>query len=193
MHRTLFAAALIAAVLTAGCTATGGQGELEILVSDQPAAIDDFSSLTVTFTEARVFPGENVTNDSTDHITFELDGEVYDLTTLQGASARSLVNGTLDAGTYGKIELHVQSATGVVDGESVAVQVPSEKLMLTAPFTIAPNETTRFVFDMHVVETGTGRYVLRPVISESGVVGEDVGEPEPPTTGGNGTSADAAP
>lgn len=184
--------ALAAAILLAGCTMTGGEaatGEFELLVSDQPVGIDAFSSLEVTFSEARVFPGEEPTNASNateeDYISVPLNGSSVDLTTVTGAAAQSLVNASLPAGNYSKIELHVSAVDAVVDGETVQVQVPSEKLMLTAPFTIAPDATTRFVFDIHVVEAG-GRYVLRPVIANSGVVGEDVGQPEPPERG-NGT------
>lgn len=66
--------------------------------------------------------------------------------------------------------------TGTVDGESVDVRVPSGKLMITKPFEIMANRTTKFVFDIHVVKTGAGFYNLRPVISGSGVAGKDVAE-----------------
>lgn len=68
--------------------------------------------------------------------------------------------------------------TGTVDGETVDVRVPSGKLMITKPFEIKANQTTEFVFDIHVVKTGAGFYNLRPVISGSGVAGEDVEEGE---------------
>lgn len=197
--KKILVAALLAAALVTGCTAfqDAQTGEFELLVSDQQAAIGDFSSLEVSFSEVRVFPGENATNETEEGYTsIDAGDRSVDLTTVVGASAESLVNASLEAGNYSKIELHVSGVDAVVDGESVAVQVPSEKLMITQPFTIAPNRTTRFVFDIHVVQAGaTGRYVLRPVISESGVVGEDdVEEPEPSTApDGDGAPADAAP
>jgi hypothetical protein len=50
--------------------------------------------------------------------------------------------------------------------------------MLTKPFEIKPNSTTSFVFDIQVVLRGNQQnnqgYILKPVISESGVAGEDV-------------------
>lgn len=169
--------ALLAAVAVSGCTAFGtAQGSFELLVSDRPAVIDDFDSLTVTFSEARVFTGENESVE-----TFDVQGQQVDLTQVQGAKAASLLNTTLPAGNYSGIQLMASDVTGVVNGSTVQVKLPSERLHITKPFTVTPNSTTRFVFDIQVVLRGNQRanqgYILKPVISESGVVGEDVPEP----------------
>jgi hypothetical protein len=203
--------ALLAVTLLAGCTSTGGgaTGDFELLVSDQPADIGDFSSLTVTFSEARVFPASasdadtdddtnetdeeadepaneteqdvNETDDAdeSEYRTIDISGRSVDLTTVIGMNATSLVNASLPTGNYSKIELHVTEAVGMVNGSEVNVKVPSEKLQLTKSFTISPNTTTSFVFDIHVVKRGMrGDYILRPVITASGVVGDDVEEPQ---------------
>lgn len=173
------AMAVITLAVLAGCTGgtSGDTGTFELLVSDQRAAIDDFDSLTVTFSEARVFQGENESFE-----TFDISDQQADLTQLQGARAQSLLNASLEAGTYGGVQLMASNVTGVVDGETVAVKLPSERLHITNDFTITPNATTRFVFDIQVVLRGNAQqnegYILKPVISESGVVGEDVGEPD---------------
>lgn len=168
---------VLAVVAVAGCTHSGpdaGNGSFELLISDRPAAIDDFGSLTVTFDEARVFPaGENASME-----TIDISGKQVDLTQVKGAKAASLVNTSLAAGTYTKIELSAENVEGVVNGSSVDVKLPSEKLQLTKPFTVGPNTTTSFVFDIQVVLRGNAQhnqgYILKPVISESGVAGEDV-------------------
>lgn len=196
-RRILFVGAVLAVVL-AGCTAqTGsvGSGQFELLISDAPADIDDFDSLTVTFSDARVFrAGAEEVNESEDandseageagFEVIDIQGQQVDLTQVKGARAESLVNTTLEAGNYTKIELRASDVTGVVNGSMVQVKLPSEKLQIVRPFTIAPNTTTRFVFDINVVLRGNERnnegYILKPVISKSGVVGEDVGEPEGP-------------
>jgi len=61
-----------------------------------------------------------------------------------------------------------------IDNSSVDVKLPSGKLQLTKSFTVAPNQTTEFVFDIQAVQRGTQGIILRPVISQSGTVGEDV-------------------
>lgn len=176
--------AVVALVALAGCTGSTAQGSFELLVSDQRAAISDFDTLTVTFSEARVFQGENETME-----TFDISGEQADLTQLQGTKAQSLLNASLEAGEYTGIQLMASNVEGIVNGSSVAVKLPSERLHITKPFTITPNATTRFVFDIQVVLRGNQQenqgYILKPVISESGVVGEDVPEPEEAETGGS--------
>ncbi len=105
----------------------------------------------------------------------EIDGATVDLTQVIGADAVSVFDGDLAEGRYAKLELNVAAAEGIVDGESVAVKVPSERLQITKPFTVRPDETVDFVFDITVVKRGqTNGYVLQPVVSESGVAGRDV-------------------
>ncbi|ELZ14504.1 hypothetical protein C477_20234 [Haloterrigena salina JCM 13891] len=104
----------------------------------------------------------------------DLEGATVDLTQVVGEKAVSVFEGGLSAGTYEKIELHVADVEGVVDGETVPVKVPSEKLQITHAFEVREDEPLEFVFDINVVKKGNGGYNLTPVISESGVAGEDV-------------------
>ena len=107
--------------------------------------------------------------------TVEIDDATVDLTQVIGADAVSVFDGDLAEGRYAKLELNVAAAEGIVDGESVAVKVPSERLQITKPFTVRPDETVDFVFDITVVKRGqTNGYILQPVVSESGVAGRDV-------------------
>jgi hypothetical protein len=65
--------------------------------------------------------------------------------------------------------------TGVVDGGEVDVKLPSEKLQITNGFEVTPDEPVSFVFDINVVKRGRNNgYILKPVISGSGVAGRDV-------------------
>lgn len=205
--------------------ATGGSeraAAFRLLISDQPAAIDDFDSLDVSFDSARVFrrPASTETATATGTVTgtrtatatptetatetetttepeaddadggqrgfsvIDLDGRTVDLTRLVGERASAVFEGDLPEGRYTKIELAVADVVGIVDGEQVAVKVPSEKLQLTKPFTLTPNEPLDFVFDITVVRKGQGGYNLLPVISESGVAGEDVAVTEVPAESG---------
>jgi len=105
----------------------------------------------------------------------DLDGVTVDLTRVVGDRAITVFDGELEAGRYTKIELYAADVAGVVDGESVDVTIPSGKLKLTKPFEVVAGEPVDFVFDINVVKRGqSGGYNLLPVISESGVAGEDV-------------------
>ncbi|MFC4540703.1 DUF4382 domain-containing protein [Halosolutus amylolyticus] len=105
----------------------------------------------------------------------DLDGATVDLTQVIGDKAKSVCDVELSDGTYQKIELHVSDVEGIVDGEEVAVKVPSEKLQLTSPFEVGGDEPVEFVFDINVVKRGPDNgYILKPVISKSGVNGKDV-------------------
>ena len=117
----------------------------------------------------------NATNGTGSNWTIlDLNGTWVELTNLIGNKSLPVLNGTLEAGNYTKIELHLTETYGLVNGTEVDVKVPSGKLMITMNFTVEANKTTMFVFDMHVVKKGNGGYNLRPVITESGVVGKDL-------------------
>ena len=110
-----------------------------------------------------------------DFYRLDLEGATVDLTQVVGDKAVSVFEGGLSPGSYEKIELHVESVEGIVDGEQATVKVPSEKLQITHPFEISADEPVDFVFDINVVKRGQGNdYNLTPVISESGVAGKDV-------------------
>lgn len=125
------------------------------------------------------------TNDGIDRrrgfYVLDLEGATVDLTTVIGDKATPVFDGELSPGTYEKIELHVEDVEGIVDGKEADVKVPSEKLQITHPFEIEGDESVSFVFDINVVKRGQGNdYNLTPVISESGVAGEDVAVEEVP-------------
>lgn len=106
--------------------------------------------------------------------TFDLDSPTVDLTEVVGDKAIGVLDGELETGRYAKIELSVEDVEGVVEGETVPVKVPSNKLQITKPFEITAEGTVEFVFDINVVKKGPNGYNLLPVIGESGVAGKDV-------------------
>lgn len=116
-----------------------------------------------------------------------LDGATVDLTRLIGAKASGVFAGELETGRYTKIELYAAEAVGIVEGEQVDVKVPSGKLMLTEPFSVDAGGTVSVVFDINVVKKGPTGYSLLPVVSESGVAGEDVEVEEVDSEGATGT------
>ncbi|WP_436347570.1 DUF4382 domain-containing protein [Natronorubrum sp. FCH18a] len=123
--------------------------------------------------------------------TLDLEGATVDLTQVVGDKAIPVFEDELSPGTYEKIELHVEAIEGIVDGERANVKVPSEKLQITHPFEIGDDDAVDFVFDINVVKRGRGNdYNLTPVISESGVAGEDVEVEEVSGDGDDETAED---
>lgn len=134
---------------------------------------DETPELTPTQT-----PDEDDEEDDDDAGFYFIDisGKTVDLTEVVGDVAVEIFEGELDAGSYQKLELHVDDVEGILtDGESASVKVPSEKLQIVHGFEVEAGETVSFVFDINVVAKGqTGEYNLLPVISGSGVAGSDV-------------------
>ena len=97
-----------------------------------------------------------------------------DLTRVQGDATEQVWRGDVPTGEYRQVFVYVDSVSGVLkaDGSTVSIKLPSNKLHIDAPFTVSDNSVTSFTFDITVVKTGSGRgnvkYILKPVISESG-------------------------
>lgn len=202
MNKIFLSGILAAVVIISGCTQSttpsqdGGQGEFELLVSDQPTEISQFDYVRATLSEARVYEANTSENQTDEYQTIELEpNTTVDLRQLQGDRATSVINETLDAGNYSAVHISVSDVNASFDGESADVMIPSERLKINQEFTVTPNETTSFVFDINVVRRGqSGSYNLLPVISESGVVGEDVEvERVPRERGSQNSTGDQAP
>jgi hypothetical protein len=145
--------------------------------------------MNATATETEADSGED---ESRGFVEFALDGVTADLTQVVGDRAISVLEGELEAGRYSGIELRVENAEGVVDGESVDVMVPSDRLRIVRPFEVAADAELQFVFDINVVRKGPqGGYNLLPVIGKSGVVGEDIEVEEVDSDGEDATDDDS--
>lgn len=176
-------ALIFSAVVVSGCTQNsvspeGEEGSFELMISDQPTAIDNFDYVNTSFSEVRVFY-QNDSANSTENESFETiqldDNPTVDLTQVKGDRAISILEENLEAGNYTGVHLKVANVSASINNESAEVNVPSERLKINKEFEIAANATTQFVFDINVVQRGqTGVYNLLPVISESGVAGKDV-------------------
>ncbi|ELZ49687.1 hypothetical protein C465_07038 [Halorubrum distributum JCM 9100] len=119
--------------------------------------------------------GEDDDEEDRGFTVVELDGATVDLTQVVEDDAIAVFDGEIPAGSYEKIELEVSAVEGIVDGSEVDVKLPSEKLQITNGFEVTPDEEVSFVFDINVVKRGKNNgYILKPVISGSGVAGRDV-------------------
>ncbi|RZN38572.1 MAG: DUF4382 domain-containing protein [Methanophagales archaeon ANME-1-THS] len=158
---------------------TARYGRFQLLISDTQADIADFEALTLTFSHVRVFKlGDS--NSEAGFRELSLERPSAELTQVVNEKAVRILNTSLEAGNYSKIELYVETVDARLwSGETADVQIPSDKLQIIKAFEITEDETTKFVFDVNVVRKGqSNEYNLLPVIAESGVVGREISEDE---------------
>lgn len=172
-------------------------GSVEFYVSDDPTVIDDFEHLNVTITKVglhRTSDAGNASADSTNGTAnatatptpdAEGDGDgewvehdverTVDLTELAGANATKLDVLEVPAGTYDTVFIYVDEIEATLTtGEQVNVKLPSERLQIHKSFSVGDGEPVQFVFDIAPHKAGkSGKYILKPVISESGT-GDEV-------------------
>lgn len=145
----------------------GDDGRVNFYLSDERNAIGDFRHLNVTITSVGFQRG----GESGEWIERDVDNRTADLTELRGARATRIDSFDLPNGTYTKVFVHVSEVNGTLNetGEQVEVKLPSEKLQLNQEFTLNGSGEVDFVYDVSVHKAGqSGKYILKPVVSESG-------------------------
>jgi len=103
-------------------------------------------------------------------VEYEVDNRTVDLTQLKGANATKLSSLNVPNGSYETVFVYVSDVNGTLaDGTDQRVKLPSGKLRLNSEFTVGNGEEVDFVFDITAVKAGnSGKYILKPVISQSG-------------------------
>lgn len=142
----------------------GGASAVDFYLSDEQNAMDDFAHLNVTISEVGMKRADG------NWTTHEVDQRTVDLTRLLGANATRLGSFDVENGTYETVFVHVSEVNGTLtNGEEVRVKLPSEKLQIHQSFAVGANESVDYVFDISVFKAGnSGKYILKPIISESG-------------------------
>ncbi|MFB6236220.1 MAG: DUF4382 domain-containing protein [Halopenitus sp.] len=163
---------------SAGAATTASDaGTVNFYISDEKNAIGDFKHLNVTITKVGF---EKASSDGGGWTEYAVDNRTVDLTELKGANATLMQSFNLSNGNYTKVFVHVGEVKATLkNGEQVNVKLPSEKLQINKGFTVTNGSETNFVFDIAVHKAGnSGKYILKPVISQSGtdVPIEDVDE-----------------
>ncbi|KAB1194884.1 DUF4382 domain-containing protein [Haloferax sp. MBLA0076] len=133
-------------------------------------------------TESEGDADADVDAESNGKVTYEVDNVTVDLTELKGENATLVDSYDLPKGDYNAVYIEVSEVNGTLEtGEQVNIKLPSNKLHITSDFTVASDEDVDFVFDITAFEAGkSGKYILKPVISESGtnVPIKNVDEPD---------------
>jgi hypothetical protein len=144
----------------------GNETEVDDEDDGNETEVDDESDEETDGPEA---DGEDESGDD-EWVEYEVDNRTVDLTELQGANATKLSSLDVPNGTYEKVFVYVADVNGTLkDGSDQRVKLPSGKLQLNSEFTVGNGESVDFVFDITAVKAGnSGKYILKPVISESG-------------------------
>lgn len=96
-------------------------------------------------------------------------GAEVDLTEVLNDDAQLISTMDLPSGKYTAVFVYVGDINASVGDSQVDVKLPSDRLMLNKNFDLGGGETVEFVYDIGVHKAGgSGKYVLRPVVSESG-------------------------
>ncbi|WP_435359765.1 DUF4382 domain-containing protein [Haloarchaeobius sp. DFWS5] len=192
-------------------TETASDGTTE-MTAEEPAETS-VQSATETSADAAVYAKETTTTENGTETeteseggaddesedgwtTYEVDSRTVDLTELQGANASKLASFSVQSGEYDGVFVYVSDVEGTLkNGEQVNVKLPSGKLKINKGFTVQSGTETEFVFDIMIHEAGkSGKYVLRPVIGESGTGDQvdirDVGEGDESGDGAGETETD---
>lgn len=105
---------------------------------------------------------------------YQLDDPTVDLTQLKGPKATVLDELDVPAGEYVAVDMFVADIHAVLtDGTETTLKIPSNRLKIRTPFTVAAGEKLDFVYDIAPKRAGqSGKYLLTPVISESGTNAE---------------------
>ncbi|MEE9505850.1 MAG: DUF4382 domain-containing protein, partial [Thermoplasmata archaeon] len=143
------------------------EGNFAFLISDEVNAIGDFQSLEVTISKIGLLLGGN----ESQWIEIDPEVETVDLTLLPGEKAQEIWRGNITQGQYTELFIYVENVKGVLlDGNTTTdVQLPSNKLRMSKPFSVTSDAVTSFIYDITVVEAGkSGKYILKPQIGESG-------------------------
>ena len=132
--------------------------------------VDDAEEAEPDDADEAAADADDDSDDSDEWVEYAVDNRTVDLTELKGANATKLSSLNVSNGTYDKVFVYVSEVNGTLnDGSDQRVKLPSGKLQLTSEFTVGDGEAVDFVFDITAVKAGnSGKYILKPVISESG-------------------------
>jgi PKD repeat protein len=121
--------------------------------------------------ETRAYIDQEENDNESGWLTIVNESQTFDLVALQNVTDL-LGEKNLTVGKYTQIRLTVVSAVITINTSGVieehTLQVPSDKIKLIHPFSIAKNETTVLTLDFNVNQsihqTGNGKFMLKPTI-----------------------------
>src|SRR3989344_826650 len=167
MKSHYFIALFLLSVLIDGCTQpqppAGGTGTLVLKITDAMTDLQ-IEKLEITVSSIQV---HKAGEDDANWTTIVEGPETFDLIAIKNVQ-QLLGSKTLESGKYTQIRLNVDSASGIIDGNSVELTIPSKTIKLVNEFDINADESTTLILDFDaqqsVNETGNGEFKFQPVI-----------------------------
>jgi hypothetical protein len=154
------------AIASAPLTAVvGDMGTIQVIITDPPSPEGiDSAVVDVETIEAHLAAGPD-----SRWVTLVSEPPPVDLVELIGGKEINLGSQKVDTGTYTQVRMNIAAATVTVDGIEHEVSIPSGTLKLVRPFRVKHDETTIVILDFDgkgsIQITGSGKYILKPVVS----------------------------
>lgn len=138
-------------------------GRVVFTITDAAADMGTVTQINVEIQEIRVH------SEASGWETVSTQSQTYDLLELKASGEQALLADiSLEEGTYDQVRLDIGSVVVVDDSGSHDAKLPSNELKLQGDFEVEENGTSTATFDfiadesLHV--TGTGEYILAPVV-----------------------------
>jgi Domain of unknown function (DUF4382) len=173
------AAAGLPACSGSSTASVSGHGQLDINLTDAPIDLSNVASVVVDISAVTVYPGdpEMSGTDGTEAAPIVVldHPATFDLLTLTGGATALLASASLPAGLYQRIRLDITSARMTFkDATTTNLKIDSNKVDIPIRFQVRQAETTGVTLDfdagasVQVNDTGSGTFILRPVVTPVG-------------------------
>lgn len=140
------------------------EGRVVFTVTDEAVDMNTIEEVSVTIDSIMLY------SDTQGWITVSDDIMTFNLLELKNLDKSELfADVNLEVGNYSQIRLDVVNATVVeTDGDSFDAKIPSSQFKINANFEVNENSTNVVEFDFRIsdsiIRTGTGQYIITPVI-----------------------------
>lgn len=143
--------------------AVTGQGRAVITIKDAATSLANVTSIMMTVDEVEV------QNSAQTWTTVSTTSKIYDLVQLkQSGAAMLLADINLAEGTYNQIRLQISNVKVTAEGKTTEAKLPSNTLKIAGKFTVNAGQVSTasldFIADKSLHMTGSGKYILAPVV-----------------------------
>jgi len=141
-----------------------GKGTLVIKITDKPVS-EEITSVLVTISKVEVH--KSGYEDESGWITIMNEEKEFDLIQIEDVE-EFLTSKIVDVGKYTQIRLYVSNASITIGGKQMELDIMGNSVKLVNEFDIEEGRITELILDFDaeesVIETGNGRYNLKPTI-----------------------------
>ena len=144
--------ALVGCGAASDSNGTGSTGTLEIHLTDHREAIGDFARLDVEIDTVRLHPKRLLSLRKSDWLDLQPIVASVDLTQVTEKRTIAIWRGELPTARFEAVHLKLKGAGGELQESAETVPVADEARPIRLPFDIRPNDATRIVVDLVVLD-----------------------------------------